>query len=269
MKRIYKQDDWKKTWKDIYRYDLIEVYDHIGKDRGYIYSYQNRRNHVLSLINSIANPGDKILDVAGASGNFTLKLAEMGYEVTWNDMFPDLAEYVEMKREKGIVKYKPGNVFELEFENLFDVILATEIIEHVAHPDEFLRHLATLVKPGGHIVLSTPLGSYFQNTRLPKFSEFKNPEIFESKQFKPNSNGHIFLLHVDEIPKLAEQAGLELISAKYYTNPLTHGHMKMNLLLKILPKKLVFGIEKITQKLPLFIGKRIHDNFCILLKKSA
>ncbi len=267
MKRVYKQDDWKKTWKDYYRYDLMEVYGEKGKYPGYVYAYENRRDATISLIKSVAKEGDEILDVAGASGNITLKLAEMGYRVTWNDMYPNLAEYVEMKREKGIVTYKEGNILEVKFDQLFDVILAAEIIEHVAHPDEFLEFLSTLVKPGGYIVLSTPLGSYFKN-RLPRFSEFKNPEIFESKQFQPNSNGHIFLLHLDEIPLLTKKSGLEIISMKYYTNPLTNGHMKLNMLLRLIPKKLVFAMERFSQKLPAAIGRKIHNNFSMLLQKS-
>ena len=266
MNRVYKQDSWKKAWKDFYRNDLLEVYGQPSKNLGYAYSYENRRDHVFSLIKSVAQEGDKILDVAGAAGNFSLELAESGYQVTWNDMYPDLAEYVEMKREKGTIEYKPGNIFDLKFDRPFDLVLATEIIEHVAHPDEFLKFLSTLVRPGGHVVLSTPLGSYFKNS-LPKFSECKNPEIFESRQFKPNSNGHIFLLHLDEIPRLTKESGLEIINMTYYTNPLTHGHIKLNFLLKILPKKVVFNIEKFTQKLPSSVGKKIHDNFSILLKK--
>ncbi|MEO6549303.1 MAG: methyltransferase domain-containing protein [Ferruginibacter sp.] len=267
MKRIYIQDNWKKTWKDFYRYDMIEIYGQMGKHRGYSYAYQNRRNHVLSLIESVAKKGDSILDVAGGPGNFSLKLAELGYKVTWNDMKFDLAEYVEMKREKGSIEYKPGNIFDIKFDHLFDVVMATEIIEHVAHPDEFLAYLSTLVKPGGYVVMSTPLGSYFTNS-LPKFSAFKNPEIFEARQFKPNSNGHIFLLHLDEVPALTKKSGLEIVNMKYYTNPLTNGHIKLNILLRMIPEKLVFAIEKRTQKLPAFIGRKIHNNFAMLLKKA-
>src|ERR1043166_1848550 len=46
--------------------------------------------------------------------------------------------------------------------------LITEIIEYVAHPDEFLRKAASLAKPGGYIVMTTPNGGDFLN-RLPKF----------------------------------------------------------------------------------------------------
>jgi 2-polyprenyl-6-hydroxyphenyl methylase/3-demethylubiquinone-9 3-methyltransferase len=37
----------------------------------------------------------------------------------------------------------------------FDVVLALEVVEHVADPDLFLRCCADLVRPGGMLVLST------------------------------------------------------------------------------------------------------------------
>jgi 2-polyprenyl-3-methyl-5-hydroxy-6-metoxy-1,4-benzoquinol methylase len=266
MKRVYLENNWKENWKYSYPYDLLEIYNEKKENLGYAYAYEIRRDSTISLIKSVINKGDTILDVAAAQGNFSLLLAEMGYNVTWNDIREDLSEYVEMKREAGKIEYKPGNAFEVQFDKLFDLVLATEIIEHVAHPDEFLSNLAGLVKPRGYVVISTPLGSYFKN-KLPKFSEFDDPSIFESKQFGPNSNDHIFLFHLDEIPVLAKKAGLEVVSIKYHTNSLTNGHIKLSPLLKLFPKKLVLGIEALTQKFPLFIGKRIHTNFAILFKK--
>jgi 2-polyprenyl-6-hydroxyphenyl methylase/3-demethylubiquinone-9 3-methyltransferase len=267
MKRVYLASNWTDLWKECYAYDLLEVYEDYGNYKGYAYAYKNRRNNTLELVSSIAKPGGKILDVAAAQGNFSLKLAELGYDVTWNDIRADLAEYVEMKREKGMISYKPGNVFELQFDSLFDVIIATEIIEHVAHPDEFLNGLAKFLKPGGHIIITTPLGNYFKN-RLPKFSEFSNPEVFEKKQFGPNSADHIFLLHLDEIPALAKKSNLQIVALKYYTNPLTNGHMQLNRFLSVLPERLIFLIESFTQKLPQSIGRRIHNNFAVLFKKE-
>jgi 2-polyprenyl-3-methyl-5-hydroxy-6-metoxy-1,4-benzoquinol methylase len=139
----------------------------------------------------------------------------------------------------------------------------------LAHPDEFLVNLSKLLKPNGFIVLSTPLGSYFKNN-LPKFTEYRgNLSELEKIQFKPNSDGHIFLLHMDEIALLADKADLKIVKMKYYTNTLTNGHMKLNKLLTILPKKVVFAIERFTQKMPKFIGKRIHTNVAVLLQKKS
>jgi 2-polyprenyl-6-hydroxyphenyl methylase/3-demethylubiquinone-9 3-methyltransferase len=267
MKRVYIENNWKENWKYSYPYDLLEIYGETSKDLGYAYAYEIRRDYTLSLIKSVTKRGDNILDIAAGQGNFSLTLAEMGYRVTWNDIREDLAEYVEMKKEMGCISYKPGNVFTTQFEEPFDLVLATEIIEHVAHPDEFLANLANLVKPGGYIVITTPLGSYFKN-KLPRFSEFSDASVFEAKQFAPNEDGHIFLLHLDEFYYLAKKAGLNIIKIKYYSNPLTFGHIKLSFLLKILPKKWVLGIEGFTQRLPEFIGRHIHNNFAVLLKKG-
>lgn len=40
-------------------------------------------------------------------------------------------------------------------DTLFDAVLALEIIEHVSDPDEFVKHCARLVKPGGIVIFST------------------------------------------------------------------------------------------------------------------
>ena len=177
MNTLTFDQEWPSSWKYSYPYDLLEVYGEEHRDRGYAYAYQNRKAHTLDLVQLIGKPGDTILDVAAAQGNFSIVLAEMGYHVTWNDIREELSEYVRLKNNSAPITYKPGNVFDVRFDELFDIILATEIIEHVAHPDEFLANLAKLLKPGGYIIISTPLGSYFRNN-LPKFSEFADPSVF-------------------------------------------------------------------------------------------
>jgi 2-polyprenyl-3-methyl-5-hydroxy-6-metoxy-1,4-benzoquinol methylase len=255
MKRVHPQPNWPESWKYSYPYDLEEVYGEI-KNLGYAYAYDNRRRQTLRLLAKVLKPGARILDVAAAQGNFSLALAEMGYEVTWNDLQVELADYVRLKHEYGMVYFAPGNVFELNFSTLFDAVLITEIIEHVAHPDEFLAKIARLVKPGGHIVMTTPNGAYIRN-KLPKFSDCPDPRIYESVQFKPNSDGHIFLLHPEEVQTLALRAGLEVEEIALFTNPLTNGHMKMEHLLQVLPIGVVKGIEKAGQKLPLAIRRKL------------
>jgi 2-polyprenyl-3-methyl-5-hydroxy-6-metoxy-1,4-benzoquinol methylase len=267
MKRVYLNDDWKESWKYCYPYDLIEVFGEDKNHKGYSYAYINRRDAAISCIESVVKPGAKILDIAAAQGNFSLVLAEKGYDVSWNDIRSDLVEYVQMKQEHGNISYYPGNVFDVHFKDKFDLVLITEIIEHVAHPDKFLKRISELVKPKGFIVMTTPLGSYILNN-LPKFSEVDDASKYESEQFKPNSDGHIFLLHADEIRPLADKAGLDIVSMNYYTNPLTNGHLKLGHLLKILPQKWVFALDKLTQKLPKFIGKKIHTNFAVLFQRK-
>jgi 2-polyprenyl-6-hydroxyphenyl methylase/3-demethylubiquinone-9 3-methyltransferase len=266
MKLPERKDNWPQLWHDCYRYDLLEVFDNEG-NAGYTYAYLNRYNAICNNVIKYMPGGCTILDVAAAQGNFTLHLAEEGYNMIWNDLRKDLIGYVQLKYENGDVEYRPGNVFELNFAEKADGVIITEIIEHVAHPDEFLKKIATLVKAGGYIFMSTPLGSYFLN-RLPKFSECEDPSQYEGIQFKPNSDGHIFLLHLDEIKKLAFDAGLTISEVSIYNNFLTSGHIKMQAILKILPKSIIDGIEKFTQRLPSFIKLKLHSNIAITFRKG-
>jgi 2-polyprenyl-6-hydroxyphenyl methylase/3-demethylubiquinone-9 3-methyltransferase len=267
MKRVYIQDSWPDSWQYSYPYDLEEVYGEIT-NRGYAYAYENRRKQTLRLLSEVLTPGARILDIAAAQGNFSIALAEMGYKVTWNDLREELADYVRLKQESGEINFAPGNAFELSFPSPFDAVLITEIIEHVAHPDEFLKKTAQLVKPGGYIVMTTPNGAYFRNP-LPKFSHCQDPSVFESVQFKPNADGHIFLIHPDEIPALAAHAGLEVEEAVLYNNPLTNGFMKTELLLKLLPRGLVNSMEAITQRLPDSIGCNLQLQMGVRFRKPS
>jgi 2-polyprenyl-6-hydroxyphenyl methylase/3-demethylubiquinone-9 3-methyltransferase len=267
MKRVYIQNDWPESWKYSYPYDLEEVYGEFA-NRGYAYAYDNRRRQTIRLLSEVLTPGARILDIAAAQGNFSIALAEMGYEVTWNDLRADLADYVRLKHERGEIHFAPGNAFDLKFPSPFDAVLITEIIEHVAHPDEFLLNTARLVKPGGYIVMTTPNGGYFQNP-LPKFSECPDPAVYESAQFKPNSDGHIFLLHSDEIQSLASHAGLEVEKLALFNNPLSHGYLKMELLLRVLPRSLVSGIETVTQHLPGPVSRRLLLQMGVRFRKPA
>lgn len=267
MNHLTFDPQWPESWKSSYKYDLMEIYGGQG-NKGYIYAYNDRRQQTLELVKRVVAPGAKILDVAAAQGNFTLTLAELGYEVTWNDLRVELVDYVKLKQEKGVVHYAPGNAFELDFDEKFDAVLITEIIEHVAHPDEFLASVAALVKPGGHIIMTTPNGGYLLN-KLPKFSQCADPSQFESMQFKPNSDGHIFLLHTDELEPLASKAGLQLKNVQLYTNPLTNGHLKTGILLKFMPSRLVRLIERSSRVLPFPLRRKMHTGMAASFVRPA
>jgi 2-polyprenyl-6-hydroxyphenyl methylase/3-demethylubiquinone-9 3-methyltransferase len=267
MKRVQPQPDWPQSWNDSYFYDRSEIYGEISH-HGYAYAYENRRRETLRLLTEVLSPGSSVLDIAAAQGNFSLALAELGFDVTWNDLRGELADYVRSKHERGQIRFAPGNAFELAFPSLFDAVVITEIIEHVAHPDDFLAKAAALVRPGGFIVMTTPNGGYFKNT-LPKFSECADPSVFESVQFKPNADGHIFLLHADEIEPLARRAGLTMDKITLFTNPLTAGHMKAEQLLKFLPRRMVELAESASQHLPGALKEKALVQIAVRFRKPS
>ena len=266
MKRIVPDETWPADWKRSYEYDLEEVYGPISC-LGYAIAFQNRQRHTFELLRKFAPPPGKLLDVAAAQGNFSILLAERGYKVTWNDLRRDMIAYVQLKSDQPL-DYCPGNVFDLDFADLFDVVLITEVIEHVAHPDRFLEKVASMVKPGGVVVMTTPNGEYFRNP-LPRFSDCQDASLFESIQFQPNSDGHIFLLHHDEIVGLAKSTGLALKEVRYFNNPLSSGFIKTEFLLRILPRSVVDQLETFSSYLPLGIQRRLCVHVAAVFQRTS
>jgi 2-polyprenyl-3-methyl-5-hydroxy-6-metoxy-1,4-benzoquinol methylase len=81
----------------------------------------------------------RVLDYGCGSGLFVQFLQQRGYTLASGyDAYAGEGPYARVPDEPQ------------------DVILAQDVIEHVADPAEFLRSLATLAKPGGLLVLGTP-----------------------------------------------------------------------------------------------------------------
>jgi len=96
--------------------------------------------------------GTRVPDIAAAQSNFSLALAGAAYNLIWTDMRSDLLDYVKLKAERSQVSYTPSNALELPFAQPFGAALIAGVIEHVAHPDQFMAKVAELVKPGDVII---------------------------------------------------------------------------------------------------------------------
>jgi SAM-dependent methyltransferase len=78
----------------------------------------------------------------------------------------------------------------------FDCIIATQVIEHVYQPLNFLKQLRTLAKPGGRIVVATPdIGGALRKLMGRYWPSFKVPE-------------HVVYFDFDTLRSVMEQAGL-------------------------------------------------------------
>lgn len=257
---------WPQSWKDAYRFDRVELYGD-RTNLGRTYQYRNRLATVMALVRSVIGPGARVLDVAAAQGNYSIALAREGYCVTWNDIREELAGYVEMKAAGLPIDYRAGDILRLGLSG-FDLALMGEVIEHVAHPDVFLAHAATLVRPGGYVLMTTPNGEYAGHN-LPKFSDCADPSRYEAIQFGSDSEDHIFLLHEDELGWLTRNAGLCITALRRINNPLTNGHSFLRHALPLVPRGVVMTIERATERfLPAAFGRKLHSGYVVLLRRN-
>lgn len=109
-------------------------------------------NQILKLTKGLKG---KVLDVGAGSGRLTLKLAEQGLDVTPCDKHP---ENFSADGSCDKVDVNDGLPYKNE---TFDVVVCSEVIEHLENPWHALKEFHHVLKPKGILVISTPNISFW------------------------------------------------------------------------------------------------------------
>lgn len=205
-----------------------------------------RLRALFALVEAERLKPKRVLEVAAGDGALCASLQHrLGCEVVANDLRADHLQMALKNFSNGEkVKVAAGNVFEMSQEEVgaFDLVVACEIIEHVAHGVDFLRQLAKFLSPTGAILLTTPNGSHFRN-KLPSYYEIPDHSVLESQQFKPDADGHLFLIRPEEMHRMAEEAGLIVEKLDLWATPFVTGHGYLRLLSGLMPQRLGLKLE--------------------------
>ena len=100
-----------------------------------------------------AEPGRRACDIGCGSGGL-LELLSARFDAVGVDMSPLALEYCAARGLKAVVGSLPGSI-PLEPAS-FDVVVASEVIEHVEDDGAAAGALAALVRPGGVLVCTVP-----------------------------------------------------------------------------------------------------------------
>jgi SAM-dependent methyltransferase len=106
--------------------------------------------------------GKRVLDVGCGSGPFSLALAARGYSVLGLDSNPNVVEKATIRahhcRLPASFVFADGRRLDEheELKEQFDIVVCCEVIEHIIDDARFLRALATPLKIGGQLLLTTP-----------------------------------------------------------------------------------------------------------------
>lgn len=114
--------------------------------------------YILSVLGDLS--GKSLLDVGCGLGESSVMFAELGAEVTSNDLSSEMLGLTSQLAEtRGLSVHTchgPAETLDLPQES-FDVVYAANVIHHLSDADAFYQAILKLLKPGGIFVSWDPV----------------------------------------------------------------------------------------------------------------
>jgi 2-polyprenyl-3-methyl-5-hydroxy-6-metoxy-1,4-benzoquinol methylase len=147
-----------------------------------------------------------VVDIGCGNGALCRELARRGYEVVGCEPSADGVRFAQSAAPELVfhqlgVDDDPSAVGN----ESFDVAIATEVIEHLVRPRNLPRFAKQLLRPGGHLIVSTPYHGYLKNLVLAltdKWDAHLNPFW---------DGGHIKFWSRKTLSQLLNEAGFRVV----------------------------------------------------------
>jgi 2-polyprenyl-3-methyl-5-hydroxy-6-metoxy-1,4-benzoquinol methylase len=155
--------------------------------------------HILQLCAEFG--ASRVVDIGCGNGALCRELAARRYEVVGCDPSADGVQLAQSSAPE-LVFHQLGvddDPTAVGTES-FDVAIATEVIEHLVKPRNLPRFAKQVLRPGGHLIISTPYHGYLKNIVLAltnKWDAHLNP-FWEGGHIKFWSRKTLSLLLTEE-----------------------------------------------------------------------
>lgn len=148
----------KGFYKDVYEYAELDKIPRIAE----AFRYSRVKGRVVKLLKPLAN--SLILDLGSGNGYFIFDVLAhyLGQDIAFIGL--DIAEPNIERLNYRVKEEHQENIIGLlgEAENLpfndgiFDIVICSEVIEHLFNPEQAIKHMYRSLKKGGRLFITTP-----------------------------------------------------------------------------------------------------------------
>lgn len=137
--------------------DKTMFYDSIASDFDSVmnkYELDKRIRIVFDLLSKEKMHGKLLLDAGCGTGWFSQKAEQLGARVVSVDVAGKVLREVRKKCSSSLIQC---DICDTSFsDDSFDIVLASEVVEHTLSPKQAIAEMARVLKPGGVLVLTVP-----------------------------------------------------------------------------------------------------------------
>ena len=149
-----------------------------------------------------------ICDLGCGNGHISGRLAALGYHVTGVDASASGIQIAQ--RAYPGVEFVHALIDRDLSLGQFDLVISSDVIEHLYRPSDLLEAAASHLKPGGQILLGTPYHGYFKNLVLAATGKM------DAHFSALHDGGHIKFFSVNTLSKLMRAHGFDDLSFTFY-----------------------------------------------------
>ncbi|KUG06090.1 class I SAM-dependent methyltransferase [Solirubrum puertoriconensis] len=118
--------------------------------------FQARRDFVFALVQELGlAPTAPLLEIGCSGGPLLLRLRESGFSnITGIDISP---RAIELAHRRGLPNSFAMDATKLDFaDESFDIIIASDVLEHIEDEAQALREWHRVLRPGGRLIVFVP-----------------------------------------------------------------------------------------------------------------
>ena len=158
--------------------------------------------HVFTLAGQFT-PGTRVLDVGCGNGSTCGEFLKRGCRVVGIDLSQQGVAVARNAYPNGRFEVMPADdeLLEKLGEPPFDLVISTEVVEHLYSPRSYARGCFRALRPGGRFICSTPYHGYAKNLMLSLLNRW------DSHANPLWDGGHIKLWSRKTLSRLLTEAG--------------------------------------------------------------